>query len=320
MTKSTSGVDLIKLDFLTPGSPFPGDPLPEDSSRSVEFYRHAISRHAPHIRLDISWKLDRNEPYWTRWQNNADSLRLDFDVNLQGANRLTAWRVIQRAIEAYRVFVVEQITDPARRGHGIRIRPDMDNTFIVNPQELSGINDDQRRTMAVHWIGAGANLMTGGDLLHIDELGRKLLGDVGLTGVADMTSQWPMQPRNPDSGGNAARQLQAWIAGPTDDLDGTREAVVLITNLGPDEGEGGFGSRIHGFQRVRVTLNVLGLDVLASKGRWTAQLILGTSDHTNETVFHLTDDGFNEIVGPGQSMLYRLWWQPNPETKMWRWF
>jgi len=74
------GVDLIKLDFVTPGSP-QGGCLPYDSSESVVAYHKAIAQSGRKIRLDISWKLDRSLPFWKKWQNNADSLRTDQNVN-----------------------------------------------------------------------------------------------------------------------------------------------------------------------------------------------------------------------------------------------
>jgi len=52
---------------------------------------------------------------------------------------------------------------------------------------LLGLSDVQRYSMAIHWIGAGANLITGSDLTHLDELGRKLLYDEEVMGVADFT-------------------------------------------------------------------------------------------------------------------------------------
>lgn len=72
---------MIKLDFITPGSPKAGEPIPADTSQSVVKYRRAIDKHGPGIRLHISYALDLTEPAWSTWASNADSLRLTTDVN-----------------------------------------------------------------------------------------------------------------------------------------------------------------------------------------------------------------------------------------------
>ena len=72
---------MIKLDFLTPGSPHSDDTLPPDTSQSVVKYRRAIDAHARGMRLELSYALSRAEPAWTTWASNADSIRLDTDVN-----------------------------------------------------------------------------------------------------------------------------------------------------------------------------------------------------------------------------------------------
>jgi alpha-galactosidase len=64
-----------------------------------------------------------------------------------------------------------------------------------------------------------------------------------------------MQPRNPGTGDNLAKQLQAWIGGPSNN----NEAYVLIVNYGPDEGSGGFGTQLPGIQSVAVSLADLGI-------------------------------------------------------------
>ena len=62
---------MIKLDYLTPGSPSAGETLPADTSQSVANYRQAIKNCGATMRLDISWGLDRDEPEWDVWKANA---------------------------------------------------------------------------------------------------------------------------------------------------------------------------------------------------------------------------------------------------------
>jgi hypothetical protein len=61
------GVDMIKLDYVTPGSPDNGVNLLNDNSGIVVCYHNAIAQQKRQIRLDISWKLSRDEPYYTIW-------------------------------------------------------------------------------------------------------------------------------------------------------------------------------------------------------------------------------------------------------------
>ena len=61
------GVDMIKLDYVTPGSPDNGANLLKDNSGIVVCYHNAIAQQKRQIRLDISWKLSRDEPYYTIW-------------------------------------------------------------------------------------------------------------------------------------------------------------------------------------------------------------------------------------------------------------
>lgn len=105
------GVDLIKLDYITPGScntnasypacDLPGFPI--DSSGTVEAYHTAIKNSGRPIRLDISWKLERNDTYYDIWRANADTMRMDQDINEgSGSAIFVKWATVQRAINNYR--------------------------------------------------------------------------------------------------------------------------------------------------------------------------------------------------------------------------
>lgn len=116
------------------------------------------------MRLNISWVLDQEEPEWDLWKNKADTLRLDTNINNDGyvcgiyslnnsqththhgASTFTSFAAVQRIIESYRVFITQQTLDPTRQTTPIAIRPDMDmdNTYIGNPQSLSGLSAVQR--------------------------------------------------------------------------------------------------------------------------------------------------------------------------------
>lgn len=167
-------------------------------------------------------------------------------------------------------------------GRPIKFRPDMDNSFIGNTRDISGISDAERYTMAMHWIGAGANLITGSDMTRLDKLGEELLWNAEAMEIADFCAEYPMQPRNPEGsdnpGGDEARQFQTWISGPNKD----GEAVVIQSNYGPDLGQGGFGTKIQGRHNVNITLENLGIAQGMPGGGsvWSVRRVWGVGEGT----------------------------------------
>jgi len=241
------------------------------------------------MRLDISWKLDRSPRYFRIWATNADSIRTDQDVNNSGSSTFVAWATVQRAIDNYRDFISQVVS--ASDHPVLSIYPDMDNLFVGNNMHITGISDAKRQTMASHWICAAANLITGSDMTRPDPLGIQLLSDPEALRVAQFTAKFPMQPRNPSTGDYRSRQLQSWIAGPDDDDN----AIVVLANYGPDEGQAGFKTQLKGLQVVKVTWEDLGIS-----GGYE---ILDVWSHVHLGTF------CNEIsstLGEGESKLLRL--------------
>ena len=281
------GVDFIKLDFVTPGSPDNGANLPPDSSGSVIAYHKAIQQSGRQMRLHISWKLDRSKQFFSIWDANADAMRTDQDLNNSGETTFVSWATVQREIDNYRQY----ITTVSAYSHVLNIHPDMDNLFVGNPASMTGVTDQERQTIMTHWIGAAANLIIGADMTNLDAFGKNLLTNPNAMQVAEFTSKYPMQPRNPGSGGNGAKQLQAWIAGP----DETGAAVVVLANYGPDAGQGGFNTTLSGTQKLEVSWKDLGVsgsfgvfDVWAGKN-------LGSQSKS-----------LSVELGEGASVLYKL--------------
>lgn len=170
----------------------------------------------------------------------------------------------------------------------------MDNMYVGNPAALSGVTDDQRTSIMSHWIGAAANLMIGSDLTALDTHGLALLTNPAALAVAAFTAQFPMQPRNPGSGSTSAQQLQAWIAGPAANGD----AVVLLANYGPDEGQSGFSTSLAGNQTVSISTSDLGL----ADGRYLVRDVWAGTDE--EVV--AAGSPLVRSLGAGQSMLFNL--------------
>jgi alpha-galactosidase len=131
-------------------------------------------------------------------------------------------------------------------------------------------------------------------MTKVDSLGKKLITDQAALAVADFTQKYPMQPRNPGTGFNSSQQLQAWIAGPEPQ---TGKAVVVLANYGPDQGQGGFGTKMPGKRTVSVSWDDLGIGGTYSiKDVWS-----GTSKGKS-------DSGVSAVLGAGESQL--LWLIP----------
>lgn len=306
------GIDFIKLDYVTPGSPYNNVGLSANTSGSAIAYHNAITRpdrpNPRPMRLDLSWKLSLNESFYDIWASTSDSLRTDTDINNYGMDPpqpFIAWATVQRAIERYRNYVSTIVRrNPQNTGgtETLTIYPDLDSAYVGNAQWLTGVTDEQRRSIMSHWIGAASNLIIGSDLTQLDGLGIGLLTDKDAMGVADFTAHYPMQPRNPGTGLDSSQQLQAWIAGPATGpsgaSDGTQwaqgDAVVLLTNYGPDEGQGNFNTTLGGEQYVAAAFADLGIS-------GSFQIM----DVWNKTTWGPESLGVNATLGEGESRL--LW-------------
>ncbi|KAL4762917.1 uncharacterized protein BDW70DRAFT_158521 [Aspergillus foveolatus] len=143
------------------------------------------------IQLDVSSDVCRSQPYWGIWNSNADSIRVDTDINAYGSDVFVNMQHVQRTVEDYRKFVNLQVVD-AQNDKPVTLRANLDNLWLItSPSSIA---------------------------------------------AADFCAMYPMQPCNPGMGSNQAVQFQAWIAGP----DEHGEAYVLLTNLGPNLGDGGY--------------------------------------------------------------------------------
>lgn len=283
------GIDFIKLDFVTPGSPENGGHLVANNSGAVIAYHQAIAQSGRQMRLDISWKLERNATYYDIWRANADAMRTDQDINNSGSTTFVAWATVQRAIDNYRQYIVETAVSVPQQL--ISIYPDMDNLFVANPANVTGVPDAERTSIMGHWIGAAANLIIGSDLTNIDDHGWKLLTDPLAMEMADFAAMYPMQPRNPGTGGAESVQLAAWIGGPSE--NGT--ALVVLANYGPDLGQGGFNTSYTGVQNVSISLSDLGID----GSDWTVEDVWTKKNGMVEsggTLSALLDGGESELL------------------------
>jgi alpha-galactosidase len=245
------GIDMIKLDFITPGSYVGAIGMPSNLSASTIAFHQAIVNSGRQIRLDLSSNVCRNEPYLGIWQSAGDSMRVAVDINSYGGSVFVGLWKIQGTIEQYRQYINLQVAS----NESMTLHPDLDNLFVGNPASVTGVSDSVRITLMSHWIGSSANLILGSDMTNLDSLGRKLITSTSSIAASDFCSNYPMQPRNPGTGSNQAKQLQAWVASP----DNSGQAYVLLTNLGINQGRGGYDDAGAGIQNVSITLDDLGL-------------------------------------------------------------
>lgn len=292
------GVDMIKLDFITPGSPLNDGALPCDMSAASTMYHAAIAAVGRPMRLGLSWKPCRNATWLPFWGQSADAIRTDNDINRYFTNTFTDWQILQQAFENYRQYILLQ-KQSFVAGNPIVLHPDMDNLLVANNTTLSGITDDMRVTTMSMFLGASANLVLGGDLNNVDTLGLELLTSSGSKLAANFFAEYPMQPRNPGTGDVLPLQLQAWIAGPSAT---TGEAYVLVSNYGPDQGKGGFGTALEGVQAVTVALSDLGLTTAAGYAASYTWRDVWNGNGTAVT----QDVGFTAYLNATQSSLFLL--------------
>ncbi|MGB6690771.1 MAG: CBM35 domain-containing protein [Terracidiphilus sp.] len=185
------GVDLIKLDGVTPGSDSYN--LSIDNRPDVAAWSKAIAASGRPIWLTISWALD--EDYLDVWQQYANARRIDQDVECEGdCSTLTNW---PRIYERFRDLPGWKNASGSAVGWN-----DLDSLDIVNGA-TDGLSNEERRSALSLWALANAPLILGGDLTAIDEFGKRLLGNDEVLAV--------------DKSGNPAVQvldgdLEVWIS------------------------------------------------------------------------------------------------------------
>ncbi|KAM0332603.1 hypothetical protein ACHAQA_002887 [Verticillium albo-atrum] len=216
------GVDYIKLDYITPGSNENGVDLPPDQSPEVVLWQNAIKKTGRNITLSISWNLDKTKEYFDVWRANADSVRVDQDIQTYSYTPFTKWDTVVRTLKKYH----EWINAAVAYYEVIGTHPNLDTMYVLNSEELSGLSYQQRKSVFIHWIGSSAELNLGDDLESPDQQGLKLLTDPDALSVMEFTANYPMQPRNPGSGDNLWLPQNAWIAGPSP----SKEFVVVLAN------------------------------------------------------------------------------------------
>ena len=151
------GIDLIKLDAVTPGS-YSND-LSIDNRADVKAWSQAIAQSGRRIWLTVSWQLDQD--YLDVWQQYSNARRIDDDVECEGGcgGYLTNWpRIVLRE---YDDVSWENAASPTLGWN------DMD-TLDVGDGSADGLTDTEKRTAITIWAMANSPLYLGGDLTKLD--------------------------------------------------------------------------------------------------------------------------------------------------------
>ncbi|HEX4309171.1 MAG TPA: CBM35 domain-containing protein [Acidobacteriaceae bacterium] len=156
------GVDLIKLDGVTPGSD--SYDLSIDNRTDVAAWSKAIAASGRPIWLTISWALDQD--YLSVWQEYANARRIDQDVECEGGcGTLTDW---PRIYERFRDLPGWENAAGPRVGWS-----DLDS-LDIGDGTLDGLSNDEKQSALSLWALVNAPIYLGGDLTKIDSFGKQL--------------------------------------------------------------------------------------------------------------------------------------------------
>lgn len=157
------GVDLIKLDGVTPGSDH--NDLLIDNRAEVAAWSQAIAHSGRSIWLTVSWALDHN--YAADWQAQANARRIEDDIDCR-CGTLTSWTVVARR---FNDLVLWQNDAGPTRGWN-----DLDSLEVGNGAQ-DGLTGDERQSAVSLWAIANAPLYLGDDLTQLDSFGTQLLSN-----------------------------------------------------------------------------------------------------------------------------------------------
>lgn len=185
------GVDLIKLDGVTPGSD--SYDLSIDNRADVAAWSKAIAASGRPIWLTVSWALDQD--YLGVWQQYANARRIDQDVECEGGcGTLTDW---PRIYERFRDLPGwENASGPAVGWNDL-------DSLDIGDGTLDGLSNDEKRSALSLWALTNAPIYLGGDLTKIDAFGKQLAGNDEVLAV--------------DQSGQPAKQvldgnLEVWVS------------------------------------------------------------------------------------------------------------
>ncbi len=159
------GVDLIKLDGVTPGSY--SDGLSIDNRADVAAWSKAIAASGRPIWLTISWAIDQD--YLNDFLPYQNARRIEDDIECEGrCGTLTDW---QRIYQRFRDLPGWQNSASPSLGWN-----DLDS-LDIGDGTLDGLTNDEKRTAVSLWAMANAPMYLGGDLTKLDSFNKELVSN-----------------------------------------------------------------------------------------------------------------------------------------------
>jgi hypothetical protein len=162
------GVDLLKLDAVSPGS----STTSYDTRPDVHAWSTALAQSGRTIQLILSWHLDINDAGF--WQANANGWRIDDDIECYNTcSTLTTW---SNPFGYTRDTILSRFFDavPWAQFAGPGGWSNLDSLDVGNGA-ADGLTDTERRSATTLWAIAGAPIYSGDDLTALDGTGRNLL-------------------------------------------------------------------------------------------------------------------------------------------------
>ena len=162
------GVDLLKLDAVSPGS----STTSYDTRPDVHAWSTALAATGRPIQLILSWHLDVTEGGF--WQANANGWRIDDDIECYNTcPTLTTW---SNPFGYTRDTIVSRFFDavPWAQYAGPGGWSNLDSLDVGNGP-ADGLTDTERRSAMTLWAIAGAPLYSGDDLTSLDKTGLGIL-------------------------------------------------------------------------------------------------------------------------------------------------
>jgi hypothetical protein len=164
--QSWGGVDLLKVDGVSPGSgrsDISGVNARYDNREDIEAYDRAFQATGHHTEIQVSWAIDPN--YIADFQPTADSWRTGWDVECY-CSTLTNWSTASNRL-------------PSALDWAEHAGPDTGwtnlDSLIVGPNPLSGLTDVERKSVMSLWSVASSPLYVGDDLRDLDAYGLSLI-------------------------------------------------------------------------------------------------------------------------------------------------
>ena len=235
------GVDLIKLDGVTPGSD--SYDLSIDNRNDVAAWSKAITASGRPIWLTISWDLE--EDYLSVWQQYSNARRIDQDVECEGdCSKLTNWPRIYARFRDLPGW--ENAAGPSVGWN------DLDSLELADGS-ADGLTNDEKQSALGLWALANAPIILGGDLRNIDAFGKEVLTNDEVLAV-DQTAK-------------PARQV----------LDGDVE--VWVSNLGNGNYYVGIFNMNATVTRAQIPWSLLGFGYASQiRDLWTHRELVPSSD------------------------------------------